>query len=765
MFNIKFAEICGNIYITGSYIDQIAKSDINNVSNQSKENQKTRDNNSYHITFLHKSELNNLNVQETIDELNILYSSEHLLHMGLGSVSDNNNICYYQLVYFPEGQKWIQNKLNNYDRNPYFHITVGFNKNDIHDKTKDFNTILKDTIKLNNITNFVNKITNPDDIKSWLTHIDSSNCPNIICRLIDLLCDQKNYAEVISYITTENQITNNIKYQFKLMICYKKLDLFDDQLVIINYILNNFKPNNDQTNLLLTEKLRVIEKLTAIDKIIPDEKIELKLNNHQKIKMPNYTSWIIPAYIGGCGIITKNDQIKAFESYNIGLIISLKEEPLNKKILENTNINYKHFYVEDHQPASLKQIIEIVDLMEQTIINGKGVFVHCLGGKGRTGLILTCYIAKNGFNRFPSGNCPTYYATEALNMMRKLRSKCIETNSQEDALKEYVVYLSKDHIPKIVPLSGSPQLIILVGLPGSGKSYFTKHLSDHFYVVSQDEIGSRSKCEELLGVYIKKGSVILDRCNVEAHERYLWYNLAFSPKNCMCVFFDVDPDICKNRVMNRVGHETIEYGSKSGANIIDGFHKKMEQPMLNKEKYFTELFTVKTPNDVANLLKSRFNKQVIQDNDTNYIITKELSQHSNKNYFVNSIVIINKKPNNLISMSFEDYKPISDSLNLDKYFADNYADLFNILGDQQCVMYGECDKDFDKNFVCYYMFNKFTNKVYSYHKLKEILSQTNVKIVPILYEGMIRDFNEYKKFGNALVRIDDSEYNLFRCFI
>ena len=54
MINIKFVKVCGNIYITGSYIDQIAKSDINLALTPSRENQKTINNNSFHITFKYK---------------------------------------------------------------------------------------------------------------------------------------------------------------------------------------------------------------------------------------------------------------------------------------------------------------------------------------------------------------------------------------------------------------------------------------------------------------------------------------------------------------------------------------------------------------------------------------------------------------------------------------------------------------------------------------------------------------------------------------
>jgi len=126
-----------------------------------------------------------------------------------------------------------------------------------------------------------------------------------------------------------------------------------------------------------------------------------------------------------------------------------------------------------------------------------------------------------------------------------------------------------------------PHLVVLVGLPGSGKSHFAERLalSGGWTRISQDEIRSRSECEALLGKTLlgrHKGRVILDRCNVEANERALWLDLAMRPKDAVAVFFDVAGDTCTARVKARVDHPTIPHGR--GENIVKSFVKKLQPP-------------------------------------------------------------------------------------------------------------------------------------------------------------------------------------------
>eukprot|EP01130_Rhizamoeba_saxonica_P012933 TRINITY_DN5495_c0_g1_i3.p1 TRINITY_DN5495_c0_g1~~TRINITY_DN5495_c0_g1_i3.p1 ORF type:complete len:121 (-),score=30.22 TRINITY_DN5495_c0_g1_i3:36-398(-) len=67
-------------------------------------------------------------------------------------------------------------------------------------------------------------------------------------------------------------------------------------------------------------------------------------------------------------------------------------------------------------------------------------------------------------------------------------------------------------------------------------------------------------------------SVVLDRCNVHRKERKMWMNYASQESGVTRVeFVWMDPgvDVCKERVSNREGHETLS--PEDGDEVIEKF--------------------------------------------------------------------------------------------------------------------------------------------------------------------------------------------------
>ncbi|KAF9152082.1 hypothetical protein BG015_005831 [Linnemannia schmuckeri] len=150
------------------------------------------------------------------------------------------------------------------------------------------------------------------------------------------------------------------------------------------------------------------------------------------------------------------------------------------------------------------------------------------------------------------------------------------------------------------PLVSAPKLIILAGLPGSGKSHLITTLlqefPEHFVRISQDELGSRAVCERLLAQSMrhqqqslavrgpKKAlpmTIFVDRCNPTMAERKEWYEVAFQPDDVAMVWFSQGVDACIARVDSREGHPTLTQGM--GFKVVRDFAKTFEFPNLGKE--------------------------------------------------------------------------------------------------------------------------------------------------------------------------------------
>jgi predicted kinase len=125
--------------------------------------------------------------------------------------------------------------------------------------------------------------------------------------------------------------------------------------------------------------------------------------------------------------------------------------------------------------------------------------------------------------------------------------------------------------------SSRPFMLLLVGIPGSGKSHFASRLETEstygtrrsqssgtgtmrFVRVNQDALGSRQRCVDVARTALSMGgtSVVIDRCNFDVDQRRTWIELAREMNvDVECVIFVYGRDVCIERCRNRRGHETI----------------------------------------------------------------------------------------------------------------------------------------------------------------------------------------------------------------
>ena len=129
-------------------------------------------------------------------------------------------------------------------------------------------------------------------------------------------------------------------------------------------------------------------------------------------------------------------------------------------------------------------------------------------------------------------------------------------------------------------------VIILCGLPGSGKTTFSLSKYSTYERISQDELGNREKCEVRFTELLSQGkNVIVDRTNISRKQRRTWLNLAKEHKAMVkCVFLRVPYDVCVARVLARRGHPTItaELTDEKKQNIVSKFQSELEEPHIEE---------------------------------------------------------------------------------------------------------------------------------------------------------------------------------------
>jgi hypothetical protein len=60
------------------------------------------------------------------------------------------------------------------------------------------------------------------------------------------------------------------------------------------------------------------------------------------------------------------------------------------------SVEYKRMPIQDYSPPAQEKMVEILDMIDFALSEGKTVYLHCFGGKGRTGTVVGCYLARHG---------------------------------------------------------------------------------------------------------------------------------------------------------------------------------------------------------------------------------------------------------------------------------------------------------------------------------------------------------------------------------
>lgn len=319
-------------------------------------------------------------------------------------------------------------------------------------------------------------------------------------------------------------------------------------------------------------------------------------------KLPQYFRWLIPFYLAIMSTPRNEDDISTLAASHLGIrhVLTLtEEEPLREAWFLGKHISNTFLPIPNFHPPSIEQMDLVIRLFDEP--KRLPLLVHCGGGKGRAGTVAACYLAAFGFQKaIPGQDHPAMSAQESVSHLRSLRPGSIETAQQEAFVSKWCSAIWKrQSVCPDVPSEPAPcpmeivgtlpkqcDLVMLVGLPGSGKSWFCNSLiardPSNWHRISQDDSGSRDSCETEIGRAPKGKQVLLDRCNTSEADRKVWLSLAgnwcLSP---ICVWFDYERELCTARAQMRAGHPTLPPGGRV-RNAVEQMQKIFARPTLDE---------------------------------------------------------------------------------------------------------------------------------------------------------------------------------------
>ncbi len=147
---------------------------------------------------------------------------------------------------------------------------------------------------------------------------------------------------------------------------------------------------------------------------------------------PNAFSWIEKPLLAALARPDSEDELRWLKEHGLQVVLSLTEEPLNRREVDNAGLLLYHVPVPDMTAPTQEELDRCVSAIQKSMNLGMGVAVHCGAGAGRTGVVLACYFVKQGIK-----------AGDAIRTIRKLRPGSIETEEQEDAVREFAQRHSK----------------------------------------------------------------------------------------------------------------------------------------------------------------------------------------------------------------------------------------------------------------------------------------------------------------------------------
>lgn len=136
------------------------------------------------------------------------------------------------------------------------------------------------------------------------------------------------------------------------------------------------------------------------------------MHSVSRVNLPIIESyWVQPGlllageYAGSYNLEETRQRLNRFMDAGIRTFIDLTQPdehvPYEQVLLQQAAARkvesaYHRFGIRDHGICSPQTMIRILNVIDESIEKQKGVYVHCWGGIGRTGIVIGCYLVRHG---------------------------------------------------------------------------------------------------------------------------------------------------------------------------------------------------------------------------------------------------------------------------------------------------------------------------------------------------------------------------------
>jgi atypical dual specificity phosphatase len=168
---------------------------------------------------------------------------------------------------------------------------------------------------------------------------------------------------------------------------------------------------------------------------LPPPRPSLAPPARSRFEGPRGFFWLIPGRLGGLprpGVVASLEQdLDGLQRLGVTTLVTLEEEPtVDVALLGQRDIASIHFPIPDMGAPELRSLDELARGIDTLLRGGHVVAVHCRAGLGRTGTVLASQLVFEGA-----------HARDAIERIRRLNPKCIQSVAQVEFLSMYEQFL------------------------------------------------------------------------------------------------------------------------------------------------------------------------------------------------------------------------------------------------------------------------------------------------------------------------------------